>query len=311
LASVKLFSTTGFFPRLGLCLALLAALSACLPFNEPIPPTTLPVTPSRRPFGKTPTPTPTPISLTSSPLGTPDIPASCLSRPGQLVNGVVDSDLLAKPMRYHIYLPPCYAEDQQRHYPALYLLHGQISTEDQWIRLGVPTAADRLIAAGEISPFIIVFPYDYSYLQPYQYRFEDVFLQLLIPQVDTAYRTIPTAAQRAIGGLSRGGAWALHLGIHHPDVFGAIGAHSPAIFYSDTASLPLYLRDIPPSQLPRLYMDIGDADGELDNVLDFKSFLDANDIPYEWHQFIGFHDEAYWRAHVKEYLRWYASTFGN
>jgi enterochelin esterase-like enzyme len=306
LASVNLFSTTGFVPRLGLYLALLAALSACLPFNEPVPPLATLV--------KTPIPVSlTPDTLIPSPQGTPD--ASPIDTPacppGQLVSGVVDSNLLAKPMRYRVYLPPCYDEEQEHRYPVLYLLHGQTSTEDQWIRLGVPTAAERLIAAGEISPFIIVFPYDYSYLQPYQYRFEDVFLELLIPQVDTAYRTIPAAAQRAIGGLSRGGAWALHLGIHHPDVFGAIGAHSPAIFYSDTASLHLYLRDIPPNQLPRLYIDIGDADGELDNTLVFKRFLDANNIPYEWHQYIGFHNEAYWRAHVDEYLRWYASTFGN
>jgi enterochelin esterase-like enzyme len=225
------------------------------------------------------------------------------------VDGVVDTTLLPKPMTYHVYLPPCYAEEQDRRYPVLYLLHGQTYTEDQWIRLGVPSTADRLIAQGEIPPLIIVFPYDYSYLQPRDYRFEDVFMQILIPQIDTTYRTLPDTAQRAVGGLSRGGAWALHLGIHHPDVFGAIGAHSPAIFYSDTGSLPLTLRDIPPTRLPRLYIDVGDADSELQTSRDFKSFLEQYNIPYEWHEYVGFHDETYWRAHVDEYLHWYAQAW--
>jgi enterochelin esterase-like enzyme len=219
---------------------------------------------------------------------------------------VLDTALLAKPMTYHVYLPPCYDDEPERHYPVLYLLHGQTYNEEQWIRLGVPATADGLIASGEISPLIIVFPYDYSHLQPREYRFEDTFMEVLIPQIDMAYRTRQGAAQRAIGGLSRGGAWALHLGIHHPDVFGSIGAHSPAIFYSDSGSLPLYLRDIPADQLPRIYIDAGDADSQLQTSQNFKKFLDAGNLPYEWHQYVGFHNEAYWGAHVADYLRWYA-----
>jgi len=294
------YRTTSFTTRWAFALALLATLAACLPFNGPTPTVASPV--------KTPTPVPTtpdviPVNATLTPV-VPTLEAPVCS--GLLVTGVVNSALLAKPMTYRVYLPPCYIDNPETHYPALFLLHGQTYNEDQWIRLGVPTTMDRLIAAGEIPPFIIVFPYDYSYLQPTQYRFEDVFMGALIPQIDASYRTIPDAAHRAVGGLSRGAAWALHLGIHHPDVFGAIGAHSPAIFYSDTASLPLYLRDIPAEQLPRLYIDIGDADEELQNTLSFKSFLDDYSIPYEWHMNIGFHDETYWAAHVEAYLRWYA-----
>jgi len=92
-------------------------------------------------------------------------------------------------------------------------------------------AADKLLAAGEITPFIIVFPFDYSYKQPRDYRFEQVFLDLLIPQIDAAYRTLPSPTQRAIGGLSRGGAWALRLGIHRPDVFG-LSARIPRPFFT-------------------------------------------------------------------------------
>ncbi len=255
------------------------------------------------------TPTLPPASATPL-IPTPSPTESCLTQPGQFAKGAIDTALLDKPMTYTVYLPPCYTEETERHYPVLYLLHGQNAAEDQWIRLGATSITDQIIAAGEIPPFIIVFPYDYSFQQPKDYRFEDVFLNLLIPQVDATYRTLTQPAQRAIGGLSRGGAWALRMGIHHPDVFGVIGAHSPAIFYSDTNSLPLIVRDIPPAQLPRIFIDIGDSDSEFEVVERFKDFLNSHNIPHEWHEYIGFHDEKYWAAHVEGYLRWYAAGWG-
>jgi enterochelin esterase-like enzyme len=252
----------------------------------------------------TPTLPPLPTSL-PTPTQTPD----CRALPGQLVDGVVNTTLLAKPMTFHVYLPPCYADEQAQRYPVLYLLHGQTYNEDQWIRLGVPTTADRLIAAGQVTPFIVVFPYDYSYLQPWQYPFEQVFMQLLVPQIDTTYRTLPDAAHRAVGGLSRGGAWALHLGLRHPDVFGAIGGHSAAIFYSDAGTLPITVRDIPANQLPRIYLDAANDDSELKSSENIRQMLDNFKVPYEWHESPGFHDEAYWGAHVEDYLRWYAGPW--
>lgn len=305
------FCTPGFKSRLidrfvlwGLYLLAAFCLFACSPSETPTP-TPVPIVPSAT-ASLVPTITSTP-TLSPTPTQTP--PPACLSRPGELVDGVIDTALLPKPMTYHVYLPPCYTESSGQYYPVLFLLHGQTYHEDQWIRLGVPATADRLIATGKIPPFIIVFPYDYSYLQPSQYRFEDVFVEILIPQIDMAYRAIPDAAHRAVGGLSRGGAWALHLGVHHPDLFGAIGAHSPAIFYSDTGSLPIRLLDIPAEQLPRIYIDVGDADSELQTSQNFKDFLDQRNIPYEWHENIGFHDEAYWGKHVEQYLLWYAQPW--
>jgi enterochelin esterase-like enzyme len=289
-------------------LALLVSciLDACAPVSTitPIP-------------GKpTPTPTLTPLPLPSTfshpRLATPLSPTpteSCLSMPGQLVKGVINTTLLDKPMTYIVYLPPCYTQEEERRYPVLYLLHGQDNHEDQWIRLGVSAAMDKLITARDVSPFIIVFPYDPSHKQPPDYHFEDVFLQSFIPEIDKSYRTLPDAAHRAVGGLSRGGAWALHLGIHHPDVFGSIGAHSPAIFYSDSNSLPRLVDEIPSEKLPRIFIDIGDGDSEMEAVESFENYLIMHNIPHEWHEYIGYHEEKYWAAHVDEYLRWYAKSW--
>ncbi len=233
-------------------------------------------------------------------------PVVCNSQAGSLETGVIDTLLLDKPMRYTVYLPPCYSLDINMRYPVLYLLHGQGYIEDQWIRIGAVSTADRLITAGDVLPFIIVFPFDYSYKQPAEYRFEDVFIQQLIPTIDGTYRTQVAATQRAIGGLSRGGAWALHIGAGHPDLFGSIGGHSPAIFIRGENSLKRDILAIPPDQLPRIWLDAGDSDSEYEVIVPFEEFLSQKNIPHEWHKYIGWHDEKYWSAHVERYLRWYA-----
>lgn len=299
------------FSRSGFLLLLLCAAQACQPLNGPTPhpapsPASaqtliLPTPPTLTQIHPSPTATPTPTrAKAQSPT-----PKTCSETSGRLEKGVIETKLLDKPMRYTVYLPPCYdsgAEDL----PVLYLLHGQNYDEDQWIRIGAVATADRLIHSGESPPFLIVFPYDYSFKQPTQYNFAQVFLEMLVPRIDSEYRARPQAAFRAIGGLSRGGAWAIHLGTRNPDVFGAIGAHSPAVFFSDMNTLPVRLRDADRESFPRIYIDVGLQDSEYESALSFAKLLDEMNIPHEWHEYIGFHEEKYWSAHVEEYLRWYA-----
>jgi enterochelin esterase-like enzyme len=255
-------------------------------------------TPTQTPV---PTETPTPVPPTLAPV--------CTETTGSLDKGVITTTQLDKPMRYIVYLPPCYTFDEKQRFAVLYLLHGQNSTEEQWIRVGAVTAADQIISAKEAPPFIIVFPFDYSYKQPAEYKFEEVFINLLIPQIDSTYRTQTEVSQRAVGGLSRGGAWALRLGTRHPELFGAIGGHSPAIFYTDEKPLFKRLLEIQPDQLPRIWLDAGSNDSEYNVIVPFEQFLSENNIPHEWHEYQGWHDEKYWSAHVKEYLLWYTRNW--
>ena len=229
----------------------------------------------------------------------------CLAIPGQVEADSLPSQSLAETLDFLIYLPPCYDEHVGQHYPVLYLLHGQTYTNDQWVRLGAPYLADRLIAAGDAPPLIIVMPYDSSWKQPTEYEFAEALTEELIPYVDAHYRTIASRGQRAIGGLSRGAGWAIHLGLTHPDLFGAFGAHSPVVFWTDGPHLREWLKAIPPDLLPRIYLDIGKDDQELQTALGLEDILNQQNIPHEWHLYPGFHEESYWRAHVEEYLRWY------
>ncbi len=236
-------------------------------------------------------------------------PAGCQVKTGSLEKGAIETPLIDKPMRYTVYLPPCYSFFGSKKYPVLYLLHGQGFAEDQWIRIGAAAAADELISTGKSPAFIMVLPYDYSYKQPTEYKFEEVFTRLLIPTIDQAYRTIPQADRRAIGGLSRGGAWALHIGMRNPGMFGTIGGHSPAIFFADEQSLPRRVLEIPSDRMPRIWLDVGMNDSEYIVIQAFEVFLNKNNVSHIWHEYIGWHDEKYWSAHVHNYLSWYAQAW--
>ena len=286
------------------CFLLLGVLllSGCSPARQALP-TNTPVPSATATVTQTPPPTSTPMPPTATQ------PAVCTETTGVVEKGVIETALLDKPLRYNVYLPPCYNFDKSQRFPVLYLLHGQNATEDQWIRIGAVSAADQIISAEQMPPFIIIFPFDYSYKQPGEYRFEEVFTDLLIPKIDATYRSLPTASRRSVGGLSRGGAWALRLGTRHPDLFGAIGGHSPAIFFTDEKPLLKRLLEIPPAQMPRIWLDAGSNDSEYNVIVPFEHFLSENNIPHEWHEYVGWHDEKYWSAHVKEYLVWYAQNW--
>jgi len=303
-------------------LLFLLTLSACTgganPINTWIPAQASPtdLTPTKtRPAAST-TPIPSATSTTQGSTPTPEATASptqpdCLAKGGKIVKGELDTDLLLKPLEYRLYLPPCYFEERDRRYPVLYLIHGQSYNDDQWDRLGADETADDLIAEGEIAPFLIAMPRDRTWEQPTEDMFGEAVVEVLIPFIDQNYRTLPGRTYRAVGGLSRGAGWAVHLGLSHWELFGAIGCHSLPVFHSDTSRIRKWLDAIPPEALPRIYLDIGDRDRPniLRSALWFEDILTQKKIPHEWYLFSGYHEEAYWKAHLEQYLRWYAQNW--
>jgi enterochelin esterase-like enzyme len=221
------------------------------------------------------------------------------------------TDFLKDPLDFRVYLPPCYDLQIDRHYPVLYLFHGQGFSDDQWDRIGVDEEADALVAAGEISPLIIVMPHEPGSEPPTESKFAQAIIEDLIPYIDKRYRTLPNRADRAVGGLSRGGGWAVHFGISKWEMFGALGAHSPGVFRADDLYIRKWLDAIPWNSYPRIYIDIGDRD--LPEIIEsatwFEQILNEKDIPHEWHFFTGYHNEQYWRAHLGSYLRWYTQNW--
>ncbi len=246
----------------------------------------------------------------AGPLASPT-PLSCWTKPGRTELGSLRTNLLPLPLEYRIHLPPCYDEQPERSYPTLYLIHGMNYYHDQWDRLGASDQADQLVERGELSPFIIVMPRDRNWNEPSEDHFGEALVKELIPWVDKKYRTIPDRVYRAVGGLSRGGGWAVHLGLSRWDLFGAIGAHSLALFWEDSNHIRTWLDKIPPESLPRIFLDIGDRDRPqlLQSTRWFETLLTDKGVLHEWYLYPGYHEEAYWQSHLEQYLRWYAQNW--
>lgn len=288
-----------------------ALTATCTSGPPPTPvPSSTPLTTPTLTF--TPFPSPTPIQETSTPTTTATpTPFICRETVGKTVTHTLDTNLIPYGLIFRIHLPPCYGQEPERFYPVLYLIHGQSYTEDQWDRLGAGETLDRLVSAGEIAPFLIVMPYDPTGTSPGRDKFGQAVAELLIPWMEANYRLIPGRPYRAIGGLSRGASWAVHLGLTQWELFSAIGGHSLPVFWSDNPYIRQWLGTIPSDSLPRIYLDLGDRDDPkiTESATWFEAVLTEMSIPHEWHLFPGYHVEAYWAAHMEQYIRWYAEGF--
>ncbi len=237
-------------------------------------------------------------------------PAGCLETQGHFEYQEIQTTLMTHPLSFRVYLPVCYDPGGDYEYPVLYFLHGQSFNDDQWDRLGADETLDRLILAGGVAPFIIVMPKESDYMSnQWDSKYGPAIAEELTVWIDEHYHTCAERDCRAIGGLSRGAAWAMRTGLIYWETFGTIGTHSLAPFRGDFNEAPSWFNKIPEDQLPRIWIDIGVLDVNLDAANTFEVRLTKYRIPHKWHIYLGTHNEDYWQAHVEEYLRWYAEAW--
>lgn len=144
--------------------------------------------------------------------------------------------------RVPVYLPPGY-DDSQSRYPVVYLLtgftgRGTFMLNDAAFDENIQERMDRLIAAGQVQPMILVMPDCFTRYGGSQYlnssatgRYEDHLINELVPFIDRRYRTRAEPAYRAISGKSSGGYGALVQAMRHPDIFGAVACHSGDMYF--------------------------------------------------------------------------------
>lgn len=289
------------------------ASTAVVP-TTPLPTTT--ITPTSAPLPTPeilPTPTPTAApTVTAVPTAIPSPTATPCGQPGRIETGFFPS-ALAGEMSYRIYLPPCYGENGRR-YPALYMLPGNTYTDAIWDQIGLDEAAEAGIQAGLYPPILIVMPYSgevANYTSGGPGSYETVILEELTTYTEATYCASPDPEFRALGGLSRGGYWALEIAFRHPEAFVSVGGHSAALLDEfagpdvnpQFTALSSDLGDL------RIYLDIGDNDWVRANTLQLHADMAAAGIPHDWHLNEGVHEEAYWTAHVAEYLAWYTEPW--
>ena len=211
---------------------------------------------------------------------------------------LVDPDL-PRSLPYRVFIPPC-ASQFVGELPTLYLLHGLARTDAQWDELRADEIAEEYIASDQAPPFLIVMPWERLGLD-----FEQTIVEYLIPHMTEAYGADPDL--RSIGGISRGAGWALRIGLQHPELFQAIGLHSPAVLVPDIYSIPDWLDAISRSVLPAIWIDIGERDPLRLSLPELTALFDAAEVPYLLNSNPGEHSESYWEANAEDYLRWYVS----
>lgn len=310
--------------RIGIILTLIFILTACDPMAAPLAtPEVIIITaiPSNTPL---PTVTPT-FTPTITPSPTPDFtptptPLPCLVEGGRIEEFRENRSEIAngENLRYRVYLPPCYQESLKR-FPVVYLLHGAGYTESQWEDIGAVTALEQAMRLETLGPMILVMPYMGNSgnlnVFPPQNSYETVILEEMIPDVDRDFCTIQNVGHRAIGGISRGGFWAMSVAMRHPDIFGAAGGHSaafdatsapPANNPLDLARNATLLDDV----ALRIYIDHGADDFAGLGLQTFSSRLTQRSIPHTYNIYpTGGHDEEYWSSHVGDYLKFYGANW--
>lgn len=150
-----------------------------------------------------------------------------------------------------VYTPPSYDTQTKVRCPVLYLQHGGGEDETGWTKQGKANfILDNLIAAGSCKSMILVMAYGYARraghpapdltgkpfgspevmraMQEMAAAFEDDVTQVLIPYIDSTFRTIPDRDHRAMAGLSMGGMQAFQVTLNHLDLFSYIGGFSGA-----------------------------------------------------------------------------------
>jgi enterochelin esterase-like enzyme len=245
------------------------------------------------------------VATINAPTPTP----ACSEHWGTLAQYQIESEALGEKLTYTIYLPACYTAKKAGGYPIIYLLHGQNMDDTSWPSMGVSDQADEKIRNGAPA-FIMVFPYEVHNWDPIsESKFGEAFINDLVPYIESHYDICEKRECQAIGGISRGGGWAMHIGLTNFEKFGAIGGHSMGYFPGDLYRVQNLLAEYTAPEFPRIYLDHGDLDGLGPSIQVYEQNLTATGVAHEYHVSDGSHVEFYWEGQMSNYLDWYIEGF--
>ena len=178
-----------------------------------------------------------------------------------------------------VYLPPGYEDDHNRRYPVLYMQDGQNLFDDATAFSGewhLDEAADELIAAGLMSPLIIVGISNAGAYRIDEYtptrdaakraggkadRYGRMLVEELKPFIDGEYRTLSDARNTGIGGSSLGGLVSLYLALKYSGIFWKVAVLSPSVWW-DNRFIVRRVRALGSAPPLRVWLSTGTAEGE-------------------------------------------------
>jgi enterochelin esterase family protein len=212
-----------------------------------------------------------------------------------------------------VYTPPGYKPSKT--YPVLFLLHGVMEGESAWTTAGrANVILDNLIAEGKAKPMLVVMPLGYGVpnvpdrvgdillgrSQP-QKEMDNVgamILKEIAPEVERSYRVAKGPKNRAIAGLSMGGAQALYLGVNHPKEFGAVGSFSGAFIMYGAKFDPWFPK---PKTDALVWIACGKEDFLFNVNRQVKTWLKGQSVRFEEIETPGAHTWHVWRRNLIEF----------
>lgn len=230
----------------------------------------------------------------------------------------------------NVLLPAGY--DPEKQYGALYFQHGIFGDEYSLIgdaNNAIPEILGNLAAEGRAREVIVVFPDMYATsdpelkpgfsgqeVAPYD-NFINELTADLIPYIESHYSVASDREDRGILGFSMGGRETLYIGINRPDLFGYIGAISPAPGLTPAKDWAMThpgqmqeeeLHFAEGAELPRLLMVCcGTQDGVVGKFpAGYHQILQRNGVEHLWYEVPGAdHDSQAIRSGLYNFmLRW-------
>ncbi len=253
---------------------------------------------------------------------------------GVIAHHFYKSALIGDDRDFYVYTPPNYDANRAEPYPVLYLLHGLGDEASAWLNVGAANVIlDNLINQGQARPMIMVNTLGYGNpdgprgaMNPSMIsNFAKALVEEVMPQVEKAYRVSRDRNQRAIAGLSMGGAEAAYTGLTYLDRFAYIASFSGAFVMwpranpdpqaaagrggrgprsmepADFEKAFPNLNSSANAQLRLFWIACGEDDG-LNNVnRQFKSWLKSKDVRFTDVEIPGFaHVWPLWRRNLAE-----------
>jgi len=245
-----------------------------------------------------------------------------VTQPGTLERILVRSPALGgRAQETYVYLPSGYAQHPGRRYPVLYLLHGFPGRPLAFIdtvQMGI--IDDLMTSTHRAEPLILVMPFgstgtfsdkEWANGVGKGEHWADFVAHDVVRAIDARYRTIASAAGRAIGGLSEGGYGAINIALQNPREFSMVESWSgyqrpdpiPAIFGKHLQALAA---NDPRLLLPRVAHELrtrgtyfwfysGSTDKFRHQNAAFARELEAQRIAHHYFEVYGGHNWAIWR----------------
>jgi len=216
---------------------------------------------------------------------------------GALETFTFTDDLQGRSRQVWVYLPPEY--DSTHVYPTVYFHDGGEYLSLAYAR----NVLDYLIDQQLIEPVVAIFvdPTNRNEEYTYDNAFLTMFVQDLVPYIDSHYATSQDSSHRAVVGVSLGGLTALWFAYEHPEIFGCAAGFSPSVWLGNL--LQDYTEAEPNT---RLYLDAGTYEGQLyQSTVQLHNILDGKNWPHRWRVWHEGHSWGSWRAHLDEALTYF------